>query len=303
MAKKPDNILEFYHGAEIDEVAKERILIYGRAGSGKTRFALSIPEEWGRIAYYAADKNSWLLQSISKEKRERIEVIRPTGPDPTAQFMQFCLMDLDEIGEDIGVIVVDTYTKISLDGVSFTANTLSMDREKHYIVGELGNGGVAIPNRGDYQAIDGLSKSFLDELFDNHPDKHIIFIMHEESKMVGGVNGTMVGGPQHPGWTMIDYLPAQFSTVIRLIREEELVPGADDITPVVVAITEYDGKFPAKLRTCDEEAPNPLARLVLDRNPSSWWRDQYVPYVNGAREEPVVVRKKKKKKTRTRVEE
>lgn len=287
-----ENILTLLHGSEIDASVKERILIYGRAGVGKTRFGLSIPESWGRIAYYAADKNSWLLASISKSKRDRVEVIRPEGPDPTAQFMQFCMMDLDEVGPDIGTIVIDTYTKVALDSVSYTANTLSVDREKHYIIGELGKGGIAIPNRGDYQGIDGLSKNYLDVLFDAHPDKHIIFIMHEESKMVGGANGVAVGGPQHPGWTMIDYLPSQFSTVIRLVRDEILVPGADDISPVVVAITEYDGKFPAKLRTDDEEAPNPLARRTLDRNPAPWWIE-YETYTHGQR-----VEKPKKKKTK-----
>jgi hypothetical protein len=286
------NKLNFLHGSEIDESVKERILIYGRAGVGKTRFALSIPEDWGRIAYYAADKNSWLLSSISKAKRDRVEVIRPEGPDPSAQFQQFCMMDLDEVGPDIGVIVVDTYSKVALDSVSFIANTLSVDREKHYIVGELGKGGISIPNRGDYQGVDGLSKNYLDLLFDAHPDKHIIFVMHEESKQVGGPNGHVVGGPQHPGWTMIDYLPAQFSTIVRLVRDEILVPGADDISPVVVAITEYDGKFPAKLRTDDEEAPNPLARLVLDRNPSPWWV-KYVEYNAGQKAAPL---KKKSKK-------
>jgi len=65
------NKLNFLHGSEIDESVKERILIYGRAGVGKTRFALSIPEDWGRIAYYAADKNSWLLSSISKATASR----------------------------------------------------------------------------------------------------------------------------------------------------------------------------------------------------------------------------------------
>jgi len=290
---KEKNILEFLHGADIDDVAKERILIYGRAGVGKTRFGLSIPESWGRIAYYAADKNSWLLQSVSKAKRDRVEIVRTSGPDPTAHFMQFCMMDLSEIGPDIGVIVVDTYTKVALDSVSYTANTLSVDREKHYIIGDLGKGGIAIPNRGDYQGVDGLSKNYLDLLFDMHPDKHIIFMMHEESKQVGGKDGPVIGGPQHPGWTMIDYLPSQFSTVIRLIRDEVLAPGADDITPVVVAITEYDGKFPAKLRTDDEEAPNPLARRVLDRNPSPWWIE-YEEYTSGRRAEPKPKTKKKK---------
>lgn len=287
------NILEFLTGEEIDQNVKERVLVYGRAGVGKTRFGLSVPESWGKIAYYAADKNSWLLRSISKEKRDRVLVVRPQGDDPTALFMQFCMQDWDEIDPEIGVIVVDTYTKVAMDSITFSANTLSMDREKHYVIGELGKGGVAIPNRGDYQGVDGLSKSYLDLLFDTQMDKHIIFICHEESKQVEGM--AAVGGPQHPGRQMIDYLPAQFSTVIRLIRDDVMVPGADDVTPVVVALTENDGKYIAKLRTDDETAPNPLARRVLDRNPSPWWVE-YDDYVNGRAKKATTLKKKKKKK-------
>jgi hypothetical protein len=286
MAKvKGENYLEILEGATLDENAKERVLIYARAGTGKTRFGLSYPQSWGRGAYFAADKNAWMLKSISRKKRDRITVVNPKGPDPTAQFMQFCMMDFS----DYGVIIVDTFSKVSMDSVSYTANSLSIDREQHYIIGELGKGGIAIPTRSDFQGVDGLSKSYLDELFDQHQDKHIIFIMHEESKQIGGKNGPIVGGPMHPGWTMIDYLPAQFSTVIRLIRDEVLIEGEADITPVVVAITEYDGKYPAKLRTDDEEAPNPLARRVLKRDPSHWW-DEFEAYTRGE-----LVEKPKKK--------
>jgi len=287
------NVLDILRGSEIDALVKERIMIYGRAGVGKTRFGLSVPESWGRIAYYAADKNSWLLRSISKAKRERIHVIRPRGDDPTALFMQFCMMDWDEVDPEIGTIVVDTYSKVALDSISFTANSLTLDREKHYVVGEVGKGGIAIPNRGDYQGVDGLSKNFLDMIFDKQQDKHIIFLCHEESKQVEGMPA--VGGPQHPGRQMIDYLPAQFSTVIRLVRDEILVPGADDVTPVVIAITENDGKYVAKLRTDDEEAPNPLAKRTLDRNPSSWWLE-YVAYLN--EQTGAVAEKPKKKKAK-----
>jgi len=293
MAKQSKNILTTFHGSEIDQNAKERVLIYGRAGVGKTRFGLSVPESWGRIAYYAADKNAWMLKSISKAKRDRIEVVRPEGPDPSAQFMQFCTMDIDDLGPDIGVIVVDTYTKIAIDALAFTANGLTLTRESHDILGTIGEGGVAIPTRSDFQGLDALSKNYLDMLFDNHPDKHIIFMMHEESKQIGGKNGPHVGGPQHPGWTMIDYLPSQFSTVVRLVRDELLIPGDSEMSNVVVAITEYDGKFPAKLRTDDEEAPNPLARRVLDRNPAPWWME-YEAYEQSRIAAPVKKKLKKK---------
>src|SRR5689334_13286353 len=115
MAKKAENILEFFTGDEIDAIVKERIMIYGRAGVGKTRFGLSVPESWGKIVYYAADKNSWLLRSISKAKRDRIHVVRPKGSDPTALFMQFCMQDWNELDPEIGTIVVDTYSKVALD--------------------------------------------------------------------------------------------------------------------------------------------------------------------------------------------
>lgn len=285
------NFLEFLQGSEIAEHVKERIMVYGRAGVGKTRFVLSVPEAWGKIAYYASDKNSWLLRSISEKKRNRIHVVRPHGSDPTALFLQFCKQDWNEIDPGIGTIVVDTYTKVALDSITYSANTLSMDREKHYVIGEIGKGGIAIPNRGDYQAIDGLSKNFLDVLFELQADKHIIFVCHEESKQVEGMPA--VGGPQHPGRQMIDYLPAQFSTVVRLIRDEVMVPGDDDVSPAVVAVTENDGKYVAKLRTDDEEAPNPLAKRVLERNPSSWWLD-YEKVVNG---QPAAPKKKNGKKS------
>jgi hypothetical protein len=292
MAKK-QNILKHFHGSEVDQNAKERVLIYGRAGVGKTRFGLSVPESWGRIAYYAADKNAWMLKSISKAKRDRIEVVNPEGDDPTALFMQFCMMDIDELGPDIGVIVVDTYTKIAIDALQHTANGLTLTREPHDILGNIEEGGVAIPTRSDYQGLDSLSKTYLDALFDGYPDKHIIFIMHEEAKQIGGKNGPHVGGPQHPGWTMIDYLPSQFSTVVRLVRDDLVVDN--DVQPVVVAITEYDGKFPAKLRTDDEEAPNPLARRVLARNPAPWWLE-YEAYEQGRIAAPAPKKKKLTKK-------
>lgn len=284
------NMLEVFDGSEVAARVKERIMIYGRAGVGKTRFGLSVPESWGKIVYFAADKNSWLLQSISKAKRDRIKVVRPRGDDPLALFMEFCRTDWRAEDPEIGTLVVDTYTKVAFDSISYTANTMTLDREKHYVVGEIGQGGIAIPNRGDYQGVDGLSKNYLDILFDTQSELNIIFLCHEESKEMVK-DGPVVGGPQHPGRQMIDYLPAQFSTVVRLIRDEILIPGEDDVQSVVVAITENDGKFVAKLRTDDEEAPNPMAKRVLKRNPSHWWND-FEQYRQGITEAP----KKKLKK-------
>lgn len=284
------NTLEFLQGGSINEQVAERILVYGRAGVGKTRFGLSLTPRFGKIAYFAADKNSWLLQSIDRKKRDRVLVVKPKGEDPTALFMQFCMTDWAEVDPEINTLVVDTYTKVAMDAIAYTANTNAVDRERHYIVGEVGKGGVAIPNRGDYQAIDSLSKGFLDMLFDKQDKMNIVFLCHEDSKQVEGM--TAMGGPSHPGRQMIDYLPAQFSTVVRLIRADgEFDPEKGELESKVVAISENDGKYVAKMRLEDEEAENPMARVVLNRNPVNWW-EQY-DALHGFTDEP------KPKKTTT----
>jgi hypothetical protein len=293
------NRLRILRPEEIDAVQKERVIIYGRAGIGKTRLALSYPESWGKAAYYAADKNSEFLQSISRSKRGRVVVATQDGPDPTACFMQFAMTDWKEIDEEIGVIIVDTYTKVAQDAIRYSAMSGAMSNEAHFIIGIPGQGGQAIPNRGDYLAIESLSRGFLDMLFDRQREMHIILLCHEDVKIVEDV--AAVGGPAHPGRAMTEYLPAQFSTVIRLIREEELIPGDDAATSVVIAITENDGKFIAKMRVEDESAPNPMARVVLDRDPSSYW----VKYLGDpdAPSDGIKQGKKKKKKTTTNEEE
>ena len=261
-------LLRVYTEAPRPEDIKERILGYGRSSTGKTRWGLSLPDRYGKIAYFCADDNAEYLHSIAVEKHARIVRIIPEGDDPTASFQAFCMRDWKKVDPAIGTLVVDTFTKVGMDSVAFSANTGAMDREKHYHVGVVGEGGVAIPNRGDYQALDALGKGYLDTLFKMQRDLHIIFLCHEDVKVIGGVAR---GGPSFPGWTMMEYMPGEFSTVVRLIKEQQLVKGADMPEDVVVAIGENDGKFIAKVRTNDETKPNKMARVVLNRNPLNWW--------------------------------
>ena len=252
---------------------KERVIIYGRAGIGKTRLALSPSEaKYGKIVYYAADTNSEFLTSIDPAKRDRVIVVKPEGDDPGALFMQFCMTDWKKIDPEIGTVIVDTYTKVALDAIRHSANTGAVTSEKHYVVGDPKNGGQTLPNRGDYLAIESLSRGFLDMIFTKQKDMHIFFLCHEDVKIVENVSA--VGGPAHPGRAMTEYLPAQFNTVIRLIRKQMLVPGAEFAEDVVVAITENDGKYIAKVRTANETSANPLAQVVLDRDPVNFW-NQY----------------------------
>lgn len=254
---------------EFQSELKERIIVYGRAGIGKTRLVLSLSPRFGKIVYYASDQNSEFLSSIDPRKRERILVVKPEGDDPIRNFMKLAMQDWKTVDPEIKTLVVDTYTKVVLDIISYAANSGTMDREKHYIIGDPTEGGQAIPNRGDYQAIESISRGNLDMLFTKQRDMHIIFVMHEEIKIIENVHA--VGGPAHPGRAMTEFIPAQFSTVIRLIRDQILVPGADVPENVVIAVTENDGKFIAKIRTSNEEGVNPLARVTLSRNPSSYW--------------------------------
>jgi hypothetical protein len=255
--------------ADVAAAQKERIIIYGRAGIGKTRLALSLPPRYGKIVYFAADQNSEFLTSIDASKRARIIVVKPEGNDPSALFMRFAMTDWKKIDPEVGTLVIDTYTVVALNAIRYSANSGAMTAEKHYVVGDPANGGQTIPNRGDYLAIESLSRGFLDMLFARQKDMHIIMCCHEDIKLVEGIHA--VGGPAHPGRAMAEYLPGQFNTVVRLIRDQVLIPGASAPEDVVIAITENDGKFVAKVRTSNEGVANPLARVVLERNPTSYW--------------------------------
>lgn len=248
---------------------KERIIIYSRAGVGKTRLALSVTPRFGKIVYFAADDNSEFLPSVSDKKKKRIYTVVPDGDDIMNNFMSFCMTDWKKIDHEIGTLVVDTFTKVGQDSIRYSANTGSVTSEKHYTVGDPTKGGQVIPNRGDYLAIDSLGRGFLDMLADKQRDMHVILICHEDVKLVENVHA--VGGPSYPGRQMIEYLPAAFSTVIRLVKDQVLKPGAQAPEDVVVAIGDNDGKFIAKMRTTDEDNPNPLGRVALDRDPSSYW--------------------------------
>jgi hypothetical protein len=278
-------VLKLFDPADLKS-QKERIIIYGAPGIGKSRFALSLTPRFGNILYYAADDNSEFLSSISPDKRKRIFVIKPIGDDPIVNFQQFCEMNwkgmegqtLEDgrVFPKIDTIVVDTYTTITEKTLQETANQGLSGAEKHFHVGDREKGGLTIPNRGDYRGNDSLSAGYLDTLFDKQRNFHIIFVCHETLKYIEDV--CVGGGPSHPGRRMLAELPGRFSTVVRLIRDQiEIFEPEYRVDNVVVAITDNDGKWIAKVRTDDEERPNPIGRVILDRNPINFWRDHYDP--------------------------
>ena len=271
------------------ENQRERIIIYGRAGIGKTRLALSLPEKLGDILYYAAEDNSEFLSSISNEKRKRVKVIRPDKSDPIRNFQQFCIQDWRTKFPSVTTLVVDSYSEVAEACILHAASTGAIDREPHYRIGDSNEeGGIALPHQGDYQGIIYITRNFLDTLFDKQRHMNIIFICRETSKIIGGtklsitgkdgktraqeVGGKSFGGPDHPGKQMMEELPARFSTVIRLIREPVMVPGMSVPEWRVIAITDNDGQFVAKVRESDEVKGNSLGRVILDKNSENFWR-------------------------------
>lgn len=260
---------EFHHEAE--GAQKERIIIYGQAGVGKSRFALAVPRDdyWGEILLYAADEGSEFLQSVSPAMRKGVHVLVPSGDNPIVNFQEFCVHDWRKEYPNVKTLVVDTYTKVTRDSIQHSANSGAVTAEKHFTVGDPLKGGQVIPNRGDYMAIESLSQGYLSSLFQHQAHFNIILLCQEDIKVVEGV-AQSVGGPAHPGRAMAQELPAKVSTVIRLIREPLLLPGNPIPQICVFAITTHNGQYIAKLREC-AEGGNPMPRTQLDINPVNFW--------------------------------
>lgn len=264
---------------------KERIIIYGAPGIGKSRFTLRLTQRFGNILYFAADPNSQFLDSITPTQARRVVPVIQDGDDDITNFSEFCVHDwaaeegLEMDGlpawcngkfPHIDTLVVDTYSHIMQCAIRQSANQGLAGTKAHYRVGEVGKGGQAIPTWDDYLGTEGLSRSLIEDMFSAQRDKNIIFVCHEDVKAVEGMPAT--GGPSHPGRKMLVDMPAVFSTVIRLIREKTLVPGDDAATNRVIAITDHDGKFIAKRRTGNDEETAILGRVVLDNDPINFWK-------------------------------
>lgn len=257
---------------------KERIIIYGAPGTGKSRLWGSLTPRFGNILMLAGDDNSEFLDSISREKRARIWPVIMRGDDAISNFQTFCETDWKgmegrelpdgRVFPKIDTIVVDTYTSILERTLQITADQQLAGAEKHFKIQVGPEEFKIIPNRGDYRGNDSLSVGFLDALCDKQRDMHIILVCHEVLKYIEDV--CVGGGPAHPGRRMLTELPGRFSTVIRLIKDEILVGGTTE--NVVIAVTDNDGRWIAKVRTDNEETPNPLGRVVLDRDPVNFWK-------------------------------
>lgn len=263
----------------------ERIIAYSMPGFGKTRLITSLPERYGDIGYFAMDKGSYQLASVLKKYQfnedgsRRIHVLRPKGDDPIQNFTHFAITDWRNQQaadgsypfKNMKTLVVDTYSALMTAVLGHIANTGMVNQESHFTIGIPGEpGSRKIPNRGDYNGAANISRGFVDDIFDNNDDMHIIFAMHEDPPSVDEKTGVAhVGGPSHPGKVMQAELPSLFPTVIRLIRKPLLQPNGS-VTSQVIALTDSHGQYLAKLRENNTEG-NPMPEVILDVDPINFW--------------------------------
>jgi hypothetical protein len=266
---------------------RERIIVYGAPGVGKSRFVLSLTPRFGKILYYAADPNSRYLDSISPIKQKRVIVIDQEEDDPISNFSEFCVHEWSEEYPEVRTLVVDTYTWVMQQAIMQSANQGLAGTKPHFRVGDIDKGGQAIPTWDDYLGTEGLSRGLIKDMFNIQRDLNIIFVCHEDVKQVEGMPAA--GGPSHPGRKMLVDMPAAFSTVIRLIKDNVMAPGDEAARNRVVAITDHDGKFVAKRRTGDETgAENALGRVILNDDPTNFWTLYDSIYVPAEAQEEVV---------------
>jgi hypothetical protein len=251
---------------------RERIVIYGGPGTGKSRLALSVPltDKWGEVLYFAADSGTKFLQFLSPAKRARVHVFEGQGDDAQQNFQEFCMHDWRKDFPKAKTIIIDTYTKVAEDTLQLSANTGAITAEKHYTFGNKAKGGQVIPNRGDYTALNSASKGYLNALEAFQSDYNIILVMHEDLKTNEKTQVTY-GGPAHPGQGMTQIIAGAANTVIHLTREPVQVQGESMPKFRVIANTSHDGIFVAKLREANEETGNPMPRVVCDPNPVNFW--------------------------------
>ena len=284
------------------ENKRERIIVYGAPGVGKSRFVLSLTKRFGNILYYAADPNSKFLDSISPHKKNRIVVIDQQEDDDISNFSEFCVHDwAAEEGVEmdglpawckgkfprIDTLVVDTYTWVMQQAIMQSANQGLAGTKPHFRVGDVDKGGQAIPTWDDYLGTEGLSRGLIKDMFNIQRDMNIIFVCHEDVKQIEGMPAA--GGPSHPGRKMLVDMPAAFSTVIRLIKDNVVVPGEDASRNRVIVITDNDGKFIAKRRTGDESGEvSVLSRVILNDDPVNFWELYDSIYASETVQEEVV---------------
>ena len=271
----------------MDEVAArptlERICLYGRAKSGKTRTAMALPKgpKWGKKAYIAVDENSEYLKTVLD--KSDVVLFKPgppeghTGPfDPLEDFVKLMRMDYKAEDPEIGTLVIDTMSQVVQDLLRAYAENDTVQKN-HVKVGIKGTPSYhAQPDKSDFGAAQ-RSHDFLVQHAFKQP-LHIIAIYHEDwvEAKSGGLD-ELTGGPATVGIAAIREVPKMYDTVLRMVQ----IAGRFGIQ------TERQGAWPAEIRHAKVNARlgnNGLYALRDD--PTHFWVD-YDQFVTPGADAPV----------------
>lgn len=250
----------------------ERILIYGAPKTGKTRFATSLPERFGRIRYFAADPGSERLDSVLLPYRPRIAVTQST-PEPGKPYNP--RLDAFTVARNAWeeeTLIWDTLTETGRTLLTYTADTGAFS-ESH-VTFKTQKGAIDYqtqPDKGDYGAVQNAIDRLITFLFQQ--PRHLIVICHEgyDEAMEAGQR-TLKGGPLTVGKATIGSLPGRFSTTIRLTKTTQSSPagfGKDNV-PKVIAWTETVGVWAAGIRS--HHPINPMASFEVGPDPNNFWK-------------------------------
>lgn len=260
-------------------------LIYGAPGVGKTNFGTAYPEEWGEGIYLAVDNDAWRLDSVLKQYRSRLHVYTLDDASPIDNMNQFAVEKWRKVHPKANVLIVDTLSKAAKLMLVHAARTNMFPTPNRIQFGpktaEIAQG---LPVPGDFNGTQYLVRNWINTLFRHQRDMHIIILAHEYSWIPGKddpASAKAFGGPDTIGSAIVKDVAADFPAVIRL--DVDHVTGLDGVSRgKYVAIAAMHGMYTARIKEGDE-ANNPMAKVLLQRNPVHWYRD----YVNHFMKEEV----------------
>jgi hypothetical protein len=252
----------------------ERWLIYSAPKVGKTRLALSLPEDpYGEIAYLAADPGAERLDSVLPHYRSRIHTII-SAPDPKTGLHDvrgdaflFAREDWVRRYSKVRTLVWDTLSFTSQQILAQISDQGSFSQGSHITMGVKGaKDHQTIAMQGDYGAAQGAVDRLITFLFQQ--PLHIIVLCWEgyREAMEAGAK-TLIGGPLTVGSKTIGSIAGRFPSTVRLTRQS--VTSGFDKKARIVAWTETNSIWIAGIRS--PHLNNPAPMIELDPDPINFW--------------------------------
>lgn len=270
-----------------------RVMLYGRGGTGKTRHATNLPEEFGNIIYVAWDLGSEELPSTLHKNQDRMYIAHPLmefedqktkktkKSDLMAIAFDFAARDWKKAtGDDnVKTIVWDTTTETARDFLQLIANK-SQFSDKHIKVGSdaegehmVGQG--ALPMEGDFGGAQNRMDALIKHLIRCQTGMNIIVTAWEAYREPKSKSGEVRGGPTTVGTAHVTTFGGPFDTLLHLTATTpRVLPGQK--LPEGGLKTEYrayfkpHGIWDAKVRV-GEKAHDVPVYMDLDLDPRKLW--------------------------------